>query len=73
MFSSFSSFFRNWRILALAWGVLQMRSQSVLGPLLEAEVMISTRSPVSSGVSRGKILPLIRAPTHLLPTALWMR
>ena len=73
MFSSFFSCLRNWRIFALAWGVLQMRSQSLEGPLQAAEVMISTRSPVSSVVSRGTILPLILAPTHLLPTAEWMR
>ena len=64
MFSSLRDFFRNWRILALAWGVLQMRSQSVLGPLEEAEVMISTRSPVDRAVSRGTIFPFTRAPTH---------
>ena len=43
---------------------VQIRSQSVPGPLEEAEVRISTRSPVSKAVSRGTILPLTLAPTH---------
>ena len=73
MFSSFRAFFRNWRIFALAWGVLQIRSQSVPGPFEDAEVMISTRSPVDSVVSSGTIFPLILAPTHWLPTAEWIR
>ena len=50
-----------------------MRIQSEEGPLLEAEVMISTRSPVASSVSSGTSFPFTLAPTHLLPTAEWMR
>ena len=55
--------------------IAQLRAglQSLLGPLEEAKVRISTRSPVSSVVSRGTILPLTLAPTHWLPTAEWMR
>ncbi len=69
MFSSRYSFFRNARIFACACGVLQIRTQSALGPFDDALVMISTRSPVSSGVSSGMMRPLILLPTHLLPTA----
>ena len=45
----------------------------MLGPLALGEVMISTRSPVSSGVSSGTMRPFTFAPMQLLPTALCTR
>ena len=57
----------------MACWVLTTRSQSVLGPLEEGAVMISTRSPVSSSVSSGTMRPLTFAPTQWLPTPEWMR
>ena len=73
MFSSRREAFKYARILDLASVVLTILSQSIDGPLDEADVMISTMSPVCSLVSSVTMRWLTLAPTHLLPTALWMR
>ena len=43
-----------------------------LGPLEDEEVIISTISPFEGILSIGTIIPLILAPTILLPTAVWI-
>ena len=69
IFSSRSSFLNHCLILDLASLVLTIFSQSRLGPCGEAEVIISTISPVLSCASSVTIRPLILAPMHLCPIA----
>ena len=68
--SSFIWFLNHWLILFLAWVLLTMFSQSLLGPLEFWEVMISSWSPFWITYSMGTSLPFTLAPTILLPTAL---
>ena len=72
MFSSLNSCLNQARIFERASDVLTICSQSRDGPWAEDEVMISTKSPFSSSVDSGTMRPLTFAPTHLLPTAVWM-
>ena len=72
MLSALCSFLNHWRILFLASLVVTILSQSRLGPRDAEEVRISTISPVCGTRSMGTIIPLILAPTILLPTAEWM-
>ena len=73
MFTSRCSRFSQARILALASLVLTMFSQSRDGPWELAEVMTSTKSPVSSWAVSGTMRPFTFAPMQRLPTAEWMR
>ena len=72
MFSSRRSFFNHCLILVRAVPLLQMVSQSRLGPGAALLVWISTISPFCSTWVKGTMRPLTLAPIMWLPTAEWM-